>query len=172
MKAMNEELRSFAPDFHPNSRIWIYQANRPLLPDEVNGINQRLNAFTRSWTAHNQALKADGRVLFDRFIVLAVDNSFAEASGCSIDKSTHFLQEVEKDLGLNLFDRLKIAYLKEEGGEIDIISKPELRSALEEGTVHAETPVFNNTIQSLEELKNSWIRPLRETWAGQVLKRT
>ncbi len=170
MISMMEEIKLFAPNFHPNSRVWIYQSDRPLASDEVKRINQLIRDFTRSWTAHNQALKADGRIFFNRFLVLAVDNSVAEASGCSIDKSTHFLQEIERAYGIHLFDRLKMAYVKNEESEIGVVSKADIRRALEEGKFSVETPVFDNTIQSLEEFRSNWIRPLKDSWGGSVLR--
>ena len=76
------------------SKVWMYQSSRPLSPEEQQRINVEMQAFARQWTAHNQQLKAWGGVLEDRVLVLMVDETVAGASGCSIDKSVHFMQDL------------------------------------------------------------------------------
>jgi hypothetical protein len=48
--------------------------------------------FCIQWTAHGANLKAYGEVRHHRFIVMIVDETAAGASGCSIDKSIHFIR--------------------------------------------------------------------------------
>ena len=59
-------------------------------------------------------------IRYNRFIILIVDESHAGASGCSIDKSVHFMQQLEQEYGINLFDRFNLAY---RNGE-EILSVP------------------------------------------------
>src|SRR6202000_155504 len=96
--------------FSENSRVWIYQADRKLTDAEATEIQQYLSQFAQQWTAHNHQLKAKGEVRYNRFLILVVDETQAGASGCSIDKSVHFMQEIEKRFGINLFDRFNLAY--------------------------------------------------------------
>ena len=55
-------------------------------------------------------------VIFNRFLVVFVDEKIAQASGCSIDKSVHFVKQLEDEFHINFFDRTLIAY--KEGNEI------------------------------------------------------
>ncbi len=98
------------------SRVWIYQSDKPFSASEATDIKNQIKAFCKIWTIHNQWLKADGDLLHDRFIVLMVDESQAGASGCSIDKSVHFIQSLESKFGANMFDRMTFAY--QENGEV------------------------------------------------------
>jgi len=164
---MKKELDSIPEDFSPNSSVWIYQSDRTLTDNEIRQIRRLLHEFTDRWTAHNLDLKAWGEVFFHRFIVLAVDNSVAPASGCSIDKSVHFLKELENHFGIHLFDRLYLPYIND--GAIVSIHKSDLRSAFDQGTITGETLVFDHTVQNLKDLKENWIRPLKDSWAGYQL---
>ena len=82
-------------EFSSHSRVWIYQSDRKLTADEVVQIQMNLDNFTRSWTAHNNQLKAKAEIRYNRFLVLIVDESQAGASGCSIDKSVNFMKQLE-----------------------------------------------------------------------------
>ena len=96
--------------FAPSSKVWVYQAERNLSSEEVAVADKAIEQFTEQWAAHSQELKAKGAILHQRFLVLMVDESQANASGCSIDSSVHFVQELGKHLSIDFFDRLNIAY--------------------------------------------------------------
>ncbi len=164
---MKMEIKSIPADLAPDSRVWIYQSDRVLSDNETEQTGKLLHEFTKYWTAHNRELKAWGDVFYNRFIVLAVDNSVAPASGCSIDKSVHFLKELENHLGIALFDRLHLPFIID--GKIDRIHKSRLREALDEGLISEDTLVFDHTVQKLQDLKECWIRPLKDSWAGYLL---
>lgn len=153
---------------HPQSRVWVYQASRALLPQEVAAVDQALEQFTAGWTAHDKALKAYGKVHHARFIVLMVDETQATASGCSIDKSVRFLQAVEDQLGISLFDRLFLACQTATG--IEAIHRNDLEDALRQGIITADTLVFNNMVQTRAEWETGWQIPLRQSWAWQQLQ--
>ena len=93
-----------------SSRLWVYQSDRVLNETEEQFILDNGKAFVESWTAHNQALKASIEVKFNRFIILAVDETQAPATGCSIDKSVHFIKAIENELKVNLLDKGKVAF--------------------------------------------------------------
>ena len=41
----------------PESKVWIYQSNRPFTEGEMNSLHPALRTFVESWTAHKQELK-------------------------------------------------------------------------------------------------------------------
>ncbi len=153
-------------EFSPESKVWIYQSNRELNETETSKLQQLLNGFAQNWTAHNQQLKAAAQVIHNRFIVLLVDESMAGASGCSIDKSVRFMQVLEEEFNINLFDRFNTAYL--ENGKIQSASREEFEKLLKEGWVNSETIVFNNLVNTLHDFKTKWQTPLKESWHARV----
>ncbi len=92
------------------SRVWIYQSNQAFSAAQAQEIQLKIKAFCKSWVSHSNQLKADGALVHNRFVVLSVDESQAGASGCSIDKSVHFIKGIEQTFGVNMFDRMLFAY--------------------------------------------------------------
>src|ERR1044071_6201503 len=125
------------------SRIWIYQANRALNEDETGIINEKTKAFLEGWTAHDKMLKASFEVRYNRFLILMIDEATAGASGCSIDKSVHFIQSLESllDKKLSFFDRTLFAF--KENGIIKALSKNDFEKSLAAGELNDQTIVFN-----------------------------
>ena len=160
---------SFAENFSPESKVWIYQSNRSFTDSEISEIDTAVNVFTKQWTAHDNQLKAAGKVLFNRFIILLVDESQAGASGCSIDKSVHFIQEIETKFGVNLFDRLNLLFKQEK--EFVTIPVSEVSRKISEGSINGQSVFFNNTVQTLAELQTNWIIQIGESWLASRLKK-
>ena len=150
-------------NFSADSKVWIYQSERPFTNEEIIYINDATKVFTKQWTAHNLQLKAAGSVIEDRFILLMVDETQAGASGCSIDKSVHFIQQLQDQLNVNLFNRLLISFKNEKG--IHTIPLIDLPKALSENNLTSFTPIFNTTVLSKSQFENQWMIPLNESWA-------
>lgn len=153
-----------------SARIWIYQSVRKFTESEKNTISEGLSAFTHSWVAHGNPLKTSFTILHDQFIVLAADENFNEASGCSIDSSVRIIRQLDQQFSLGLFDRTKVAFVK--AGEIQMIPLNELPQALAEDRWNSNSMVFNNVIGIKGQLKNEWIVPASETWLKRYLAKT
>jgi len=152
--------------FSENSRVWVYQADRELSATETEQVQQQLNSFTTSWTAHNNQLKAKAEVRYNRFLVLIVDESQAGASGCSIDKSVHFMQHLEQEFGINLFDRFNLAY--RDGDKVLSAPRHAFEEMIKQNTINKQTIVFNNMVQNLRELETKWEVPFKDSWHIQL----
>lgn len=161
-------LTQLFENLRENSKVWIYTSNLALNPSVVEDLNQKIEVFAKQWTAHDIALKASGAVLFNQFIVLSVDESQTNASGCSIDKSVHFIQDIEKQLSIQLFDRLTIFYLNE--GEMKSFHFGELQAKIERMEISAETEIFDTTITQLDKLRTEFIKKAKDSWLSRYFK--
>ena len=92
------------------SRVWIYQASRSLSDQELLEIEEGLKSFIVDWTAHGSELTAGYEIKYKRFIILALDQTNASATGCSIDASVHFIQSLEKKYEIDLLDKMNVSY--------------------------------------------------------------
>jgi len=155
-------------EFSQHSRVWIYQADKKLTDQEVQQIQQELDKFTIGWTAHNNQLKAKGEVRHNRFLILIVDESQAGASGCSIDKSVHFMKQIEQHFNINLFDRFNLAY--RDGEEIISLPRHAFEDMIKQGKINTETIVYNNMVQNLTELETKWEVPFKNSWHIQLFR--
>ncbi|UTW62739.1 ABC transporter ATPase [bacterium SCSIO 12741] len=151
-----------------HSRVWIYQANRTLNEVEKTEISNTLQNFVDSWAAHGAPLLAGFEVVYDRFIVLAVDEDQAAASGCSIDSSVRVFQALDQHYSLDLFNRLSLAY-RNEAGEIAVTPMIEFERQLKEGALNADTIVFNNLVTNLGEFQAGWEVPVSKSWHARLM---
>ena len=154
-------------EFSPQSRVWIYQADKLLSTEEQLHIKNKLQNFVTAWTAHSDSLKSSFNIIHDRFVILIVDETLVKASGCSIDKSVNLMKEMGNTLGVNFFNRFNISYRKN-NGEITSCSREDFEKRVASGEVTKKTLVFNNLITQLDELSNNWEIPFENSWHQQV----
>ena len=135
------------------SRVWTYLCSRRLNEMESNLVEGQIKKFTLSWKAHQKPLAAKGMLLYNQYIVLAVDESIEQISGCSIDSSVHFIKAIEKHLEVDFFNRLNVLILNEEA--------PKLISYHDMGDFKGDF-VFNPRIETLDELRETWLVEIKE----------
>jgi hypothetical protein len=155
-------------NFSPESKIWIYQADRLLTEQESNLVAEKTAGFAAQWISHNRDLKASGECVHQLFIVLMVDESMAGASGCSIDKSVRFVQSLESELGVSFFNRLNFTYLDSDKN-IHIAMKQHFKTLFLEKNIDEDTLVFDTLVKNKEEFDNFFIKPLRDSWHKRMV---
>ena len=160
-EALKTRLSTLFPDFEANSQVWVYQSNRKLSEQELTTIGEKLNGYANRWKAHGTPVKASAALLFEYFVVFVVDAK-TPASGCSIDESVSFMKTLQDELVLDFFDRLQITYVKDE----EILHAPLSRTkkGLQEGDLDATDLFFDNSINTLNQLRNSWLKPFKNSW--------
>lgn len=151
-----------------NARLWIYQAERKLSPEEVQLVIVNTEAFLKQWRAHGQDLKSSFSVEYDQFLVITVDESFSQASGCSIDASVHLIKGLEAALKISFMTTSQVAFLME--NEINLFPFNNLKKQAEAKTITPETLVFDNTVQNVAEFNSRWLRESRATWINRYFQ--
>ncbi len=150
-----------------HARVWLYKSAKPFTSEQRRSILEYGRDFTAGWAAHGAALDACVDVLHDHFVVIAVDEQQAMASGCSIDKSVRLVQDLERDLGLSLTDRMVVLY--EADGAIRACRVPDVQRLLQSGELTADTPVFDDLVSTKAELDSRVRIPLRGSWMARFL---
>ncbi len=156
-----------AAGYAPQSRVWVYTISRPLNAEEKEVAEQALAHFVRQWTAHNQALKATAEIFENQFVVLMVDETQAGASGCSIDKSVHFLEALGHQLNIDFFERMRFAWVHE--SKLQFAGREELSRHLAEKTITADTLMVNTLVQNKLELQEKWLLPFSQSWHRRLV---
>lgn len=149
------------------ARIWIYQSNRKFSVEELEFIQKNLESFCDQWAAHGTPIKSSIKIFYDQFIVLAADESFTAASGCSIDTTLRLFQELETKLGCTLLDRTAIAFLEQE--EVKLYSQREAKEMFTSGILNKSSLAFNNVVSLKSDLKDKWLVPVENSWIGRFL---
>lgn len=149
------------------SRVWVYQANRSFSDEEIKEISSKLDTFIENWTAHGSDLKSGYKIVYKRFIVVALNQNFNGATGCSIDASVHFIQQLEKDYNVDLMDKMNVSY--KQGEFIAHKTLLDFKKMAKDKAVSKNTIVFNNLVTTIAEFKENWEVPASESWHSRFL---
>lgn len=147
------------PDY---GKIWIYQSNRKLLPDEVASIEAELELFLQNWSAHGQAISCGYEVKYNRFIIIGVDQEVQNPTGCSIDASVQCIQSIEQKLGIDLLDKMNVTFKL--GDHIAHKTLADFKKMAKDKAVTENTIVFNNLINTISEYQNGWEVAAMDSW--------
>ena len=150
------------------SRVWIYQANRSFSETELEEIQSKLDTFIENWTAHGSDLKSGYTIKYKRFIVLALDQNLNAATGCSIDASVHFIQQLERDYNVDLMDKMDVSY--KQGEYVAYKTLTDFRKMAKDKAVSKNTIVFNNLVNNIAEFNENWEVPASESWHSRFIK--
>ncbi|HMG67243.1 MAG TPA: hypothetical protein VK588_06135 [Chitinophagaceae bacterium] len=152
-------------NFHPNSRVWIYQSNRLFSINEALQIEDMLSQFIHSWNSHGAPVKGEAHLFFGQFVVLIADETATGVSGCSTDSSVRLIKEIEKTFTVTLFDRTTLAFVVKD--KIQLLPLQQVQHAVNTGSISNETLYFNNLVPSKKELETNWIIPLKDSWLAK-----
>ncbi|RRO13994.1 ABC transporter ATPase [Flavobacteriaceae bacterium 14752] len=150
-----------------SSRIWIYQCNRSFNNEEIEKISKDIETFLEAWVAHGQELKTSYLIKYKRFIVISVDESQSSASGCSIDTLVRFIQGLEQEYNVDLLDKMNVSY--KHGQHIAFKPLLDFKKMVKQRAVNANTIVFNNLVETKQELEDYWEVPLKDSWHARFL---
>jgi hypothetical protein len=149
-------------DLPENSKIWIYQSSRKFSDEEVAAIQNDLIEFLNNWSSHGTSLESSFQIKYNRFIIIAVNQEFHAATGCSIDASVSFIQNLEQKYSVDLLDKMNVAFKQGEFITYKILL--DFKKLAKDKSVSENTIVFNNLVNTIEEMKESWEVPASDSW--------
>jgi hypothetical protein len=150
------------------SRVWIYQANRSFTEQELEEIQSKLNVFIENWTAHGSDLQSGYVIKYKRFIIIGLNQNLNNATGCSIDASVHFIQQLEKEYNVDLMDKMNVSY--KQGDFVAYKTLTDFKKMAKDKAVSKNTIVFNNLVTNIAEFNENWEVPASESWHSRFLK--
>lgn len=149
-------------DFHPSSKVWIYQSSRLFLISEALQLETLLQQFVAEWQTHGTPVKGYANLLFGQFIVFIADETTAGVSGCSTDSSVRMVKQIEQLFKVDMFNRQHLAFIVKD--RIEVLPLSQLNYAVENAFITPDTLYFNNLVATKEELLSKWLMPLRKSW--------
>ena len=129
-------------------------------------LGEIMDEFVGGWKAHGAQLAAAYRIIADQFLIIAVDESQQQATGCSIDKSVHLLQKFGTKHQLDFFNRMLVHVM--DSGTFTSYSTSELKTAIAEGKIGPQTQIMNTTAATLKESGMGTL-DLADSWAAKYL---
>jgi hypothetical protein len=147
-------------------KIWIYLSDKELKGDLLNSVLKAGKDFVQNWKAHEMPLNATFEVQNDRFIVVSVDESTYNASGCSIDKLVRLIKQLETDHHIQLLNRLLVGYKTSTG--VEVIPSSSIKEKIAAKQLDENTLIYNVAVSDSKEYEN-WLQPLKDTWLKKYL---
>lgn len=158
------------PTLPDEARCWIYTAERPLTGAEQDTLLDTLAAFFETWTSHSRPVQGDALIFQDRFLIVAATLAAGDISGCGIDKSVHAVEAAAQDLGFAWLSPLQI-FFRDAEGAVQHASRPAFRRLVGEGTVTADTPVFDVSLTTLGPLRSGAFElPAGRSWHARIFR--
>jgi len=149
------------------ARVWVYQSNRAFTATEEKHIATQAIEFINQWTRHGDAVQGSFVIKYHQFLIVAVDEKITNVSGCSIDASVHFVQDLETALKIDLLNKLSVAF--KDGDQINSVSMTAFQQFAKAGKITKDTLVFNNMVQTKKEVETAWEIPAGKSWHQRFL---
>lgn len=151
-----------------SARVWVFAADRPLAEPQVDMLLAEVDAYLAQWRAHGHPLTVAREWRDDRFLMIAVDQTDAYASGCSIDGLFRSLRELEARLGAALVGSGRV-HFRDETGVIRTVTRDEFSRLGESGVVNRHTRVFDPTVATAGEWRERFETEAERSWHAAVL---
>ncbi len=152
----------------PNdSKLWIYQSNREFTSTELKEIKTLTESFLNNWQAHNEELEVSYQIKYNRFLILAVNESFNSPGGCSIDLSIRFIKDLSKKINIDLLNRMNVSY--RDNQEIKCLKLNDFKDLLNSKSINGGTIIFNNLVKTKIDYLNNWETNIKNSWLSQFI---
>lgn len=150
-----------------DARLWVFNAARELTAPERDDLLSAVDGFLETWAAHGTPLFS-GRELRDgRFLLVAVDERRAGASGCSIDALVHALTAIETRMNTQLLDNAPLHYRVD--AAVRRVSRAQFQQLVDAGEVDLDTIVFDGAVATLGAVRQGrWEKPARASWHARA----
>jgi hypothetical protein len=150
-----------------SSKVWVFQSSFEIPESLLDNISNDSKDFLNQLNSHGNSLKGSFKLIYNHFLVIAVENIENEISGCSIDTITRFIKNLELIYNLSFFDRLIVKY--KEHNNIKSTSLHEFKSICKTKKISDKITVFNNLVKNIDELDNIWETSIQNTWLKRFL---
>jgi hypothetical protein len=150
-----------------NARIWIFGSDKPLSGAVVDTLLAEVDSYLDQWKAHGFPLRAAREWRDNRFLIVGIDPTAEQASGCSIDGLFRSLQQLQNRIGAQLVGGGRVFY-RDASGATHAVARDEFATLTSAGTIGPKTPVFDTSLTQLDAWKAKFERPLSESWAAAL----
>lgn len=150
-----------------SARIWVFGSDAPLNGAAADTLLAEVDRYLDSWKAHGFPLKAAREWKENRFLIVGIDPTEEQASGCSIDGLFRALQQMQKTIGAQIVGGGRVFY-RDSSGLTQSTTRGEFSALTTTGAIGPRTPVFDTSLTRLDDWKTKFERPLSESWAASL----
>lgn len=150
------------------AKIWCYTLSRELTAEEFSAMESSITSFLEQWASHGKGLTASREWIgTGQGLMIAVNEEFASASGCSIDACVHHLKDLGNRFHLDFFNRMKVVVREAQFFHVNDIQG--LKQGFEVEKYNENTPVWNQLAPTLGVYRRAPFLPLSQSWAMRFI---
>jgi hypothetical protein len=150
------------------ARTWVFGSDRTLDERKSEVLLRDVDDFLSQWHAHGAPLTVGRDWKYGRFLTVAVDQSTAGASGCSIDGLFRALKSLGPELDASLVTSGLVFYRDDEG-ELQSVDRERFTASSAQGLIHPDTTVFDPTVTTLGEWRARFELEASQSWHAGLL---
>ena len=150
------------------ARVWVFGSDRELTEEAMTTLLAGVDAHLADWKAHGEPLTVGKQLRDNRFLVIAVDQSTAGASGCSIDGLFRVLQPLEPAVGASLVGGGRVFYRDGTGG-VRSAARADVATLAASGAITKDTVVFDTSLTDLGAFRTGFEKPAKDGWVGTLI---
>ncbi len=158
-------------DLPDDARAWVFGSDRTLDAGASDALLNEVDLFLSQWKAHGAPLTVGRNWKDGRFLTVAVDQSTAGASGCSIDGLFRTLKGLEPKLGASLVTS-GLIFFRDENGAIQSVDREEFTALGADGKIAPNTHVFDPTVTTLGEWRARFELIVSDSWHAKLLEKS
>jgi len=155
-------------DLPDNARAWVFGADRTLDASTSELVLNEVDSFLAQWKAHGSPLTVGRDWKYGRFLTVAVDQSTAGASGCSIDGLFRTLKALEPKLGGSLVTS-GLIFFRDDQGAIQSVDREQFAALARDGKITSSSRVFDPTVTTLGEWRARFQLNAEDSWHSKLL---
>ena len=151
-----------------DARTWVFGSDKLLDESEAADLLRETDTFLAGWKAHGSPLTVGRDWSNGRFLTVAVDQSAAGASGCSIDGLFRALRALEPRLGASMVNS-GLVYYRDDSGAIQSVTRDDFTGLAARGKIRQETKVFDPTVITLGEWRARFESDVDHSWHAGLI---
>jgi hypothetical protein len=151
-----------------SARVWVFATEQPVQGARAERFLGAVDHYLGQWTAHGHPLTCGRAWRDDQFLAVAVDQTDAYASGCSIDGLFRVLQTLQSELGATLVSGGRVVY-RDPRGVVKTVSRDEFSVLGSSGAITGATTVFDPTVATAGEWRDRFETAAGKTWHKALL---
>ena len=161
------------PELPGSSKTLVFTASSFLSKSEAESYILRLSAFIRAWQSHGSGLSADSKLIANRLLIVAIDESGVSASGCSLDSMTHFLKAEAPSI--DWFNRTYVLHRPHSYSVVSIndgwsvTEMSEFHALMKADKIGEGEEVINTTVMTLSSARLNLVEKASESWHAKTL---
>ncbi len=147
-----------------SAKVFLYPSNKKFYPELLEEIKNKINDFINKW-CENHEIEAGFEIKYQRFIIIAI-NQNKPITTLIIDELVSFIFKLQLAHEIELLDKLNVCF--KQGEYVQYKDVKEFKKLIKSKSVNANTIVFDNLINTKEELESDWELPAEDTWYSRM----